>query len=426
MTSLQSARRYERPFEARRGCGILNRWCLASVGLLAVLVVLSASRRAEGSGGLTAYASEHYTIHTNLRRSEAVAYGRHMDLIFAEYSRRFRNFSARQNQPMPLYLLRTRHQYIALMKNFGFDASSSGGMFFVSPRASGLATWVEGLPRAATLETLQHEGFHQFAHAYIGHQLPIWVNEGLAEYFGDGLIVRGKMKVGLVTERRLDAVQAAIRDRSIIDFDQLLSMTPKQWQRNMAGRSKRAFLQYQQSWSMVYFLIHGDKGKYRSAFEQYLMLVNGGHTSDVAFRKAFGDNGSEPFRLRWKTYTLALKPDVLATAIARMRFLGRGLAYLRENQQPIPNSIEDLRRRLRSMGFRVISMSHGFEATTVADNIANFGFRRDNGSQGWFKLLEAESNNLLPRVVAPGLRPEPMLVWFRDPNGRLEYQIRYR
>lgn len=396
-----------------------------AVYLLAFLVGVT-TNIAEGAHGLTAYSSKHYTIYTNLRRSEAVAYGRHMDLIFAEYSRRFRMFTARQNQPMPLYLLRTRHQYIALMRELGFNASSSGGMFFVSAEASGLATWIEGVPRSTTLETLQHEGFHQFAHTYIGHHLPIWVNEGLAEYFGDGLIVRGKMKVGLATEHRLQAVQRANQNRTIIDFDDLLSMAHEQWQKNMMGESTTGYLQYQQSWSMVYFLIHGDKGKYRPAFEQYLMSVNNGHASDAAFQQAFGTSDNKAFELRWKTYTRALKPDVLATAIARMRFLGRGLAYLRENQQPIPNSLEGLRRRLKSLGFRVISMSHGVQTVTAADDMANFSFRRDNGSQGFFQLLEAESNHLLPRVVAPGLRPEPMLVWFRDPNGRLESQIRYR
>ena len=91
-----------------------------------------------------------------------------------------------------------------------------------------------------------------------------WVNEGLAEYFGDGLIVGRKMKLGLATQERVEAVRHAVREAAAIEFDDLLDITSEQWHRNMQGGSSRGHLQYHQSWSVVYFLIQGDKGRYRN------------------------------------------------------------------------------------------------------------------------------------------------------------------
>lgn len=375
---------------------------------------------------LATFTSKHYTIHTNLSRQEAEAFGRHMDLIFVEYSRRFGSFRKRSRQPMPLYLLRTRQQYIRLLDGFGFNASASGGMFFVSKGVSGLATWIEGPPRSLTFETLQHEGFHQFAYAYIGRGLPVWVNEGLAEYFGDGLVVRTQMKVGLAAERRVRAVQQAIRQNTVIEFDSLLAMTGQQWHQNMLGGSSSGRLQYDQSWSVVYFLIHGGGGKYRRAFERYLTLVNTGRLSDTAFKQAFGTEDTRAFGRQWQRYMLALEPDELTTAVANMQFMGRGLQYLREHNKPIPATTESLRQSLVAVKFRLVWLSRGAQQTIRAEDDSVYHFRRRNGSQGMFELLEPEGVNLLPRIFAPGLRPEPTLVWASNGSGQLESQINYK
>ena len=47
---------------------------------------------------------------------------------------------------------------------------------------------------AYTWHTVQHEGFHQFAHAVIGGDIPTWLNEGLAEYFGEALFTGGRVR----------------------------------------------------------------------------------------------------------------------------------------------------------------------------------------------------------------------------------------
>jgi len=50
---------------------------------------------------------------------------------------------------------------------------------------------------------VQHEGFQQFIHAAGGGHIPIWINEGLAEYFGEALFTGDGYVVGLIPPQRL-------------------------------------------------------------------------------------------------------------------------------------------------------------------------------------------------------------------------------
>ena len=334
-----------------------------------------------GPEDLQEYKSTYYTIHTNLDRDEAKIFGRHMDKTYWVYARRFQSFRNRERRSMPLYLVRTRDDYISLMARFGVDASASGGMFFYSREANGLATWVEGIPKSNALETLQHEGFHQFAYAYIGRQLPLWVNEGLAEYFGDGILVRHEMKIGFATHHRLQSVQEAIREDTAIGFDDLLDMTSERWHQNMISGSAHGRIQYDQSWSIVYFLIHGDGGRYRKAFEKYLKIVSNGRHSSKAFRQAFGTKDTAAFRKRWVRYIQNLEPDAFSTAINRMKFLARGLKYLKDNERPIPRNLNQLRANLSKVNFRIQSTNPGKAIIMTAKDADVFEYTLRSGAK---------------------------------------------
>lgn len=375
---------------------------------------------------LSQYHSKYYTVYSNLAQEDVQQYARHMDAVFAQYLKRFQSFSTRDSRSMPLYLFRTRDQYKSFLSGHGIDGSASGGMFFVQRGVQGLATWVEDKSKSTTLETLQHEGFHQFAFAYIGPDLPVWVNEGLAEYFGDGILVKKRMTLGLANQRRIESIKAALQDSKTIDFDELLEMTGQQWSQNMRADLTLGRLQYDQSWSIVYFLIHGNRGKYRGAFEDYLMRLNKGRTSAKAFRQAFGTDNTVAFRQKWEQYARKIKPDPLTTAIVKMEFLGQGLRFMQEQQAPIPATLGTLRQYLRGIGFRMIRHYHTGPVEISAHEEELYAYQNRGGATVPFQMLEPEATNLLPRIVARGLKPEPMLLWSVDDQGKLISHIEYR
>ena len=86
----------------------------------------------------------------------------------------------------------------------------SAGVYMRSdgePRLMGVAGELEN---AFTWHLIQHEGFHQFAAAVIGGDRPVWVNEGLAEYFGEAIFTGDGFIAGIIPQWRLKRIRAEL------------------------------------------------------------------------------------------------------------------------------------------------------------------------------------------------------------------------
>ncbi len=406
-----------------------------------VILMLSAAAAQPGNAAaqsvarladLTTLESRAYKIHTNLTAEEAREFGRHMDLIYREYSRRFAVLHGNDRGKQNLYLLRTRADYVSTMGEFGFDASATGGVFFWGVRGSGLATWVEGLSRDQVFDTLQHEGFHQFAHSKMGRELPLWVNEGLAEYFGAAIVVKDKVRLGIVDEDRVQAIRAAIENRQAIGFEELLTTDSQQWQRNMNTGSVKGHLQYYQSWSIVHFLIHGDGGRYQKAFSNCLVLISRGRDHDIAFRESFGTSETAPFARRWRKFMDEVQVDDYSTALRRLRFLGAGMEFLAQQGQPLPQDLDGLTQALQAARFELTRLTEAGTKTIKASDPSLYAYRDQQGESQPFVVdpqaegEATEKDTLPPQILATELRPAMILVWTEDDEGHLRSNVEYR
>lgn len=394
--------------------------------LMGVLLVLLVSTPAWARLDLRTFKSHHYEIHTNLQREQVVPFGRHMDRMFEQFEKRFSGFRSQRAGAMPIYLLRTHEDYLRFMAARGINAANSGGMFFVLPESQGLATWTEARSRSQTFEVLQHEGFHQFAHAYLGAQLPVWANEGLAQYFEDAILVRSRLEIGLANDRRLALVKHAVRTGTALPLETLLNIDYDQWSATLRGDAERARLLYAQSWNVVYFLVHGDGGKYQRAFTRYLHLISDGRDSAAAFRQAFGTQNLGPVEKRWRSFVETQEPDPVNAAASKLEFLGTALAWMQDQGEPMPRTLDDLKKHLQARQFRVTRQSHGLSTEFTSLDDSMYQFTRRNGSVGMFELLAPTRDDLPPRITARGLAPEPTLVWSRNAEGSLVQDVEYR
>lgn len=411
------------PRPARRPCAPRAAPWLAV--LAAALLAFAAPERLDAAE-LTRFRSRHYTIHTDIADLDTLrVYGRHMDAVFDAYRRRFRDYEPRHGLHMPLYLFRTREGYQAFLDRHGIDANNSGGMFFVSPEARGLATWTRGRGREDVFEVLQHEGFHQFAWNYLGAELPQWVNEGLAQYFEDGVFTDGKLTTGLADARRIRIVKRALAEGRALDVEAVLDLDAQAWNRTLAIDAAAAELLYAQSWSMVYFLIHGDDHRYQKHFAAYLTLLSRGRPSAAAFRRAFGIETLAPMRERWSAFARTHTADPLSLATERMTFLAAGMRWLHDHSRTPPKSLDELRRTLRAASFRLIRRTHEGSYVVKAEDPTLYGFEV-RGVFKPFDLLAPAADKLPPRIVAQGLDPEPLVQWELTRDGELVHSIEYR
>jgi len=398
-----------------------TRWLIAgAVALLCLIAVTAAAQ------DLKTYQSRHYLIHTSLKPEEVRAFGKHMDTVFVQFQDRFREFQSRSIPQMPLYLLRTENEYQKFMRSQDINASNTGGMFFYSPKSQGLATWVQGRSRSQAFQVLQHEGFHQFAFNYLGQELPVWMNEGLAQYFEDAIIVGDHMTTGHANARRVAQVQHALENKSQIDFAELIGLSTEDWNNNLRGDPDKAAMMYAQAWSVTFFLIHGEDERYQPNFARYLQKVSEGQESRLAFREAFGTSDMTPLARRWENFAIKQTPDPINTAASRMEFLGEALRFMQQKGEKTPRTLGLLRTALRSRNFVLTRNSHGLTTEMSATDPDLYRYQRRNGSTGLFRLLEPARDDLPPRITAPGMHPEPTLVWSRDAEGKLVQDIEYR
>ncbi len=314
---------------------------------------LAASAVAQERVELTVFASHHYYIHTNLSQAETVPFGRHIDAMYDRLSERFASYrpTATDETPnvrMPLYLFKTQAQYLGFLRSYGITAEGSGGMFFVTHQLRGLATWAGGRGHSQTFKTLQHEGFHQFAWYHLGRDLPTWLNEGLAQYFEDAVILESGMKLGLANPQRLALVRDALTFGYALDGEALRQLEHHEWSHTLSTNASRSELLYAQAWSLVYYLIHGDDGKYLESFEAYLRMLGMGKPHDDAFQLAFGYGAAETIETRWRRHALVQKLDPVTTAGERLKFFAAALEYKHQRDEAMPRRLGQLRRDLQA------------------------------------------------------------------------------
>ncbi|MBL8762883.1 MAG: DUF1570 domain-containing protein [Phycisphaerae bacterium] len=387
-----------------------------------VLIVWTTALMSAGSaraGERLSFDSRNYRVTTTLDRREAESLASHMDAVFEEYARRFASFKVRNRSRADLYLFRSMDEYNRFLADAGYDGRNTAGMFYSGRSGTGLAAFVQGQTRAELLHTLQHEGFHQFAFMRIGAALPPWANEGLAEWFGQAKIVRGSLVTGLAEARRVAAVKKRVTEGKAWGFGELLGMSNDRWNARVNAGDARAGLLYDQSWSIVQFIIHGESGKYEPLLTGYLHALADGKGPDAALRAAFGDDLAE-FERAWRAFIDGLRPDPLSTAADRLDFYAQGLRGLRTKGKD-PASFDELRRTLTDAGFRLARRAHGVREEVSASDPGMFDPPpADDPVRKTSWEFTAGKDGAPPGVRTRGLKVDVRLAWVKrtDPTGR--------
>jgi len=295
---------------AMRAAGVL----VMGVALLASLPALAAPRNApvaadgtEMPAGMRAYPSPYYVIYSDLepeRVQEAIL---RMTRMAEEYHDRTKEFSGVIRQKFPFYLFKRGEDYYA-----AGGMTGSAGVFMVRGDDAKLMAIAGERNSSSTWHVIQHEGFHQFAHAVIGGNLPAWLNEGLAEYFGEGIFTGDGMITGVVPPSRLKKIQEGIKTRRFRSIQSMMLLSGERWNAEMDGTN------YDMAWSMVHFLAHGENGKYQAPFSQFVKDIGHGKPWDRAWLANFGT--AEGFEKRWAQWWLAQEPlgskDLYVKAVA--------------------------------------------------------------------------------------------------------------
>jgi tetratricopeptide (TPR) repeat protein len=130
-------------------------------------------------------------------------------------------------------------------------------------------------------KTVYHEYYHSLTMPYFPN-LPVWLAEGLADFFGNteigGTSARmGKPDPGLIME---------LRQNQLIPLEVLFKVDHSSPYYNEQNKTS---VFYAESWALTHYLLIGDNQSHRQGLLDFAGAVGRGESTDTAVAKAFGD-----------------------------------------------------------------------------------------------------------------------------------------
>jgi hypothetical protein len=382
--------------------------------LLAIAIILSLCAICEAAD-LRTLATDHYLIHTDLDSEFAADLAQRMDAMWEEYAQRLSSFApASDGAKLEAYLFARKADYMRLT---GDRFPNSGGVFI--PSQNLLAAFLETQGRDSLRRKLQHEAFHQFVSAAVGEGIPVWLNEGIAQVFEEGIWTGRKFLIGQVPPERVAQLQEDIRENRLAEFGEFMNRSNEQWASNMRYRPI-AVRQYNQAWAMTQFLIYAKdedgKPKFRDRLIEMLGLIRTGEDGHAAFVDAFSDN-YVGFQRLFTEWAHNLSPTVEATYTDHQAVLADMLMSLDAQGLRFAN-IDSFHTLLASGDFRLVSDERSYPPP------ASFFCDIDGRPLGPGQLfLQAVPGRDTPDIVChPAQNLEYRTHFLRGEGGGLDYE----
>ena len=158
-------------------------------------------------------------------------------------------------------------------------SQDAAGMFIDHPLANILALAAD--PNYDPYPVLYHEYTHYLL-STVFPDLPPWLDEGLAEYYGSMWIFDDRVEIGGKIKWHL----AELRGAPWLPLDRLLAITHDDDEYN---EETRRGVFYAQSWALVHFLMQGDPTDL-DAVARYVHLIEQGEERRKALATAFGQD----------------------------------------------------------------------------------------------------------------------------------------
>jgi len=201
-------------------------------------------------------------------------------------------FEFNEDIPVTIRVFGNHNRYISYQKEMAGHVSGAG---FYSRRNKEAV--VNGArDKKDVIATMIHES----SHAIITQKLPwlpLWINEGLAEYFEAMMPKGNKMVIGHQDSRYIH-LRYKLSKNQLLSFRKYFSLTDRAWkQRGLAQDEDTRSM----AWSIVHYLMSTEHGQQTIAKMLKLMQENPGMSSVKVMNKSYS-GGLDRLERDWKRY----------------------------------------------------------------------------------------------------------------------------
>lgn len=188
--------------------------------------------------------AKYHIIYTDMPRAMIYEATSRLNTMAEQYNQRTKGFGGQITRRLPFYMFSNYQDYLT---SVGQWAQGSVGIYSPSEKKLKAAVDTSKFTERQIWHTIQHEGWHQFADMVVGkskHQLPVWLNESLAEYFGEAIWTGDRLVCGVIDvtgeERkkgkktyrippRLGRIQKHIKNKEFTNFARMIEMSHHRW-----------------------------------------------------------------------------------------------------------------------------------------------------------------------------------------------------
>ena len=154
------------------------------------------------------------------------------------------------------------------------------------------------------IATLYHESFHAFLQNFLFSQkqvksVPLWLNEGLAQFFENSFMQGRTLLIGQMEARRRKLLQQYIRASKTIPIERFLQSDSREFIVQDIRNLENSTIHYLQSWALVYYLAQKYDLTKTNFFASYVKDLWRGTPATTAFQRLI-NKPLKQFDKEWK------------------------------------------------------------------------------------------------------------------------------
>lgn len=249
-----------------------------SVALVATLLLLAAVTPAlalpDPKEEWTQLRTPGFTVFSNAPAQRTIEVARNLETLRAVLAQVTKGMRIDVPKPLHVYVFRSTPGFRSYIGDVGKGSKELAGFHLTGPDRNMIAIDLS----AESMGVAYHEYLHEvLANTFPG--IPLWVNEGLAEFYAPFVCKDAKAEIG----RAMWHHMLGLREAPLLPLSDLVDVTTDSPAYN---ENDRAGVFYAESWALVHYLTLG-RAERRAQLPRYLQLVSEGQPAAEAFRAAF-------------------------------------------------------------------------------------------------------------------------------------------
>src|ERR1700758_5424903 len=270
---------------SRLHAGFMTRPQRSIVGIAALVALLPGAVRSAGGDpnqGWIEVRSPHFVVSTNSGEKEARRIADQFEQIRSLFHVAFASLRVDPAQPVLILAAKNENTMKMLLPE----------NWEVKGHVHPAGLYQQGEDKHYVVLRLDSEGanpfhalYHEYTHALLHLNfsgLPLWLDEGLAEFYGNSQLGEKESRIGTIDETHLYILQ----QNKLLPIETLLNVEQSSAHYNEANR---ASVFYAESWALVHYLMLDPEAQKQQLIKNFLATWDKGGTQIEAAQKTFGD-----------------------------------------------------------------------------------------------------------------------------------------